>query len=143
MTVFNQNVKYFDLVISNRERLIGQHGEEVYFKIQNMYTLLANKYINEKDSIRFDRLIEKLLIKKNDTISRAVWSSYYMREIRFLALTGMDWNKFVERAKAYVDRFGEADNHFICNYVYYAGQKEPDSIDKYMLRLMAPVLKHM
>jgi thioredoxin-related protein len=143
MTVFNQNVKYLDLVVSNKERLFGEYGDEVYFKIHNMYTLLANKYINEKDSVRFDRLIEKLLTKKNDTISRAAWSQFYMREIRFLALTGMDWNKFVERSKAYVDRFGERGNHFITNYVYYAGQKEPDSIDKYMLRLMAPVLKYM
>jgi hypothetical protein len=55
----------------------------------------------------------------------------------------MDWNKFFERSKAYVERFGDAGNHFICNYVYYADQKEPDSIDKYMLRLMVPVLKYM
>ena len=93
--------------------------------------LLTNKYINEKDSIRFDSLNEKLLTKRNDTISRAAWSAFYMREIRFLAFTGLDWNKFVERTKAYVDRFGEADNHFICNYVYHAGQDEPDSIDNY------------
>lgn len=104
---------------------------------------LANKYINEKDSIRFDRLNENWLTKRNGTISGALWSSFYMNEIRFLALTGLDWNKFVERAKAYVDRFGETDNHFICNYVYYSGQEEPDSIDHYMLRLMAPVLKRM
>ena len=143
MTVFNQNVKYLDFVLSNRERLIGQYGEEVSFKIHDMYMSLANKYINEKDSIRFDRLIEKLITKKNDTISRAAWSSFYMREIWFLALTGLDWNKFAERTKAYVDRFGEADNHFICNYVYHAGQEEPDSIDNYMLRLMAPVLTKM
>lgn len=143
MTVFNQNAKYFDLVLSNRERLMDQYGEEVYFKIHDMYTSLANKYINEKDSIRFDRLNEKWLTKRKGSISQAAWSSFYMNEIRFLALTGLDWNKFVAGAKAYVDRFGETDNHFICNYVYHAGQEEPDSIDKYMLRLMTPVLTKM
>jgi thioredoxin-related protein len=143
MTVFNQNVKYFDLVVSNRGRLTSQYGEEVSFKIRDMSMLLTNKYINEKDSIRFDSLNEKLLTKRNDTVSRAAWSAFYMREIRFFAFTGLDWNKFVERTKAYVDRFGEADNHFICNYVYHAGQDEPDSIDNLMLRLMAPVLTKM
>ena len=65
-----------------------------------------------------------------------------MREIRFLGVTGMDWDKFISKAKAYIQKYGESDNHFICNYVYDSPSMN-DSLNQFLLQIMKPVLGRM
>jgi thioredoxin-related protein len=140
LTLFNYNEIYLDYILQNKDKFRQLYGNEVSFKIHEIYVQLGNKYIKSKDSIKFDKLILKLLPNKDSSYYDNALESYYMREISFLAKSGMDWPKFILRSKSFVDKFGDKSNHFICNYIYYSNCND-NSVYKFLLTLMPAVEK--
>jgi thiol-disulfide isomerase/thioredoxin len=143
ISLLNTNEYFFDFILSNREKFGDLYGKlEVSFKLAYIYTLFFDKYTRIKDSISYNRVIKKYITKEGDSNYEESLRSFYMKEIRFLGITGMDWNKFISKAKIYIQKYGESNNHFICNYAYNSSSRN-DSLNQFLLQIMKPVLIQM
>jgi thioredoxin-related protein len=124
LNLFNTDDEFFNYVLTNKERYKELYGSlEVGIKLQHIYTLFFKKYTALRDSVSYNKVIGKFLLPESDSNYTSSLRSYYMKEIRFLAYTGMDWNKFVAKAKLYIQNFGDRDERFIFNYLEYSPNK--------------------
>ncbi len=124
LNLFNTNDEFFDFVLANRDRYKELYGSlEVSLKIQFMSNLFFTKYTATKDSVSYNRVIKQFLAKEGDSNYRSSLKSYYLKEIRFLAYTGMDWNKFISKSKSFIKQFGDRDESFILNYLKHSPNK--------------------
>jgi thiol-disulfide isomerase/thioredoxin len=143
ISLLNTNEYYFDFLLSNKEKFRDLYGrEEVSFKLYYIYTLFFDKYTKSKDSVGYNKIITKYIKKEGDSSYVESLKSFYMKEIRFLGVTGMDWNKFISKAKTYIQKYGESNNHFICNYAYDSPSMN-DTLNEFLLQIMKPVLERM
>lgn len=118
LNLFNTNEDYFKFIIIHKSTYSDLYGKlDVALKVQHIYNLFFDKYTALRDSVAYDRIIREFLPKEGDLHYKSAMKSYYMREIRFLAWTGMDWNKFISKTKFFVQQFGEGDENFIYNYL--------------------------
>ena len=130
LNLFNTNEEYFEFIITHRQSYSELYGKlDVALKIAHIYNLFFEKYTALKDSVGYDRIIRESLPKEGDLHYRSSMKSYYMKEIRFLARTGMDWNKFISKTKFFVQQFGGEDEKFIYNYLENSPNKN-DSLYK-------------
>jgi hypothetical protein len=130
LNLFNTNEEYFEFIITHRERYRELYGNlDVALKLAHIYNLFFIKYTALRDSVGYDRIIWELLPKEGDPHYRSGLKSYYLKEISFLAYTGMDWNKFISKTKFFVQQFGGVDENFIYNYLRNSPNKN-DSLYK-------------
>ena len=139
LNLFNTSEEYFDFILSNKDRYKELFGDtDIGFKLYHIYTIFYRKYVHTRDSVGFNMMIKKYLPKETDPNYTIALKSFYKREIKFLAETGMDWDKFMNKANYYDERFGNADNHFICSYALNVPIS--DSINNFLLSKIQPVL---
>jgi len=130
LNLLNTDEQYFEFIINHRDRYGELYGKlDVALKLAHISKLFFEKYTALRDSVGYDRIIREFLPKERDLHYRSAMKSYYMKEIRFLAWTGMDWDKFVSKTKFFVQQFGGEDENFIYNYLRNSPHKN-DSLYK-------------
>jgi thiol-disulfide isomerase/thioredoxin len=124
LTLFNTDAELIDSLLSNEDKYVRLYGRsEVGMKLYYIRLLFFKKYVANKDSVGYNRFCMKFLAKESDSQYANSLRSYYLNQIKFLAYTGMDWNKFILVAKAHVQKFGHKDEFFIFNYLEYSPNK--------------------
>lgn len=123
LTLFNSSDYYLEFILTNRAKFASLFGPEVPFKIFNMYTKLANKYIGLKDSLSYNRIAKVFLEPQNSSKSENSIRTFLVRELKFLGLTGIDWEKYIKKFKQFNSKYGVTHNHFFLNYAYNTEMK--------------------
>lgn len=142
MTLFNTNERYLNYLLEHREKYRSLYGSEVSFRVYDISRQLRTKYTKEKDSVRFNQLNNKLLYEPTSPKYTESLRSYYLKEIKFLADTEMDWPKFKRKVKLFTGKYGDLYNHFICSYVFESDCKDR-SVYEMVSEMMVPVLVEM
>jgi len=137
LSLFNVGDDYFLYTIANKQKFIDKYGMEASFKLLDMYRRMAQKYIDRKDSVGYDKITFQLL-QPNENSDRATWNAYYFRLLKFLGNTGMDWDRFLALADTVKRRFGQGDDETIVQYAYLSRLNE--KVNKRLLEMMDTVL---
>ncbi|MBS1604135.1 MAG: thioredoxin family protein [Bacteroidetes bacterium] len=138
LSLFNVGDEYFLYTIANKQKFIDRYGIEADFKLLDMYRRMAQKYIDSKDSVGYNRITFQLL-QPNETADKATWRAYYMRLLKFLGNTGMDWDRFLALADTLRRKFGQDDNETIVQYAFLS--KLNVKVNKILLEMMDTVLQ--
>ena len=137
LSLFNKNDEYYYYLVDHKTEFKKLYGSEVSFKVLEMYRRIAQRYIDTKDSVRYNYVSRLLTNPVDDAGKRA----YLMRQIKFLGNSGTDWQKFIEKSKEYIQTYGSSSNHFICQY---ALETRPDAVTiQFLTDIMTSVLKAM
>ena len=137
LSLFNKNDEYYYYLVDHKAEFKKLYGSEVSFKLLEMYRRIAQRYIDTKDSLKYN-YVSRLL---TDPVDVAGKRAYMMRQIKFLGNSGMDWSSFVVKSKEYIQTYGRGSNHFICQYALE--NKPDDATTQYLLEIMNPVLRTM
>lgn len=140
MSLFSYDSKYLNYIIQHRKKYEDLYGSSVPFRIYEITTQLRRVYMGERDSVKYNRLLQEFLPDPSDAGYKRSVESYLMKEIFFLAKTGMDWPKFIARSKSYINSYGAMSNQFICNYIYYSDCQDVE-VYKFMLTQSAFLLE--
>ena len=117
LSLFNRNDEYFYVLRENEKKFKELYGMEVSFKIMNMYGRIAQRYIDSRDSVSFNKLTY-FLLQPRDAVDTPAWRAFRLREIKFLGVTGMDPSKLIRKVQAFEEVYGPDEDWAICQYAY-------------------------
>ncbi|HEY6899922.1 MAG TPA: hypothetical protein VI233_04740, partial [Puia sp.] len=137
LSLFNVSDDLFTNLIRAKDSFKAKYGMEASFKIVNMYKRIAQHYMATQDSVNYNR-ITLLLTQPKDNRDSAAWNAFYVRQLQFLGITGMDWDKFISITKMVRQRYGTKNDEFIVQYAY--ASKLNDQTAEYLMGMLDTLL---
>src|SRR5688572_15098898 len=135
LSYFSTNDDYFFYIIEHEKELVDLYGTEVKFQALAMYRRIAQRYIEAKDSVRYNH-VAKILTGSGKPGNIQGQKAYLLRQILFLGRTGMDWDKFIAKSRLYIQLYGNKDIRTICQYGLES--KPNQEAVGYLIEIMTP-----